>query len=164
MNKVLDQSREGVSDHAPKMFTVKIDKDKIGELIGPGGKNIRELCETTGAKIDIEQDGTVKIFAMDAKGAEEALKRVKSIGWQPEVNQLYVGSVVSIKEFGAFVRFDFGKDGFLHISEIAEERVKDVNEHLKEGLRVRTKLLEIDEKGRLRLTMKNVPQLDAMPD
>lgn len=163
MNKVLDIARDEVSDYAPKMFTVAIDKEKIGELIGPGGKNIRDICETTGAKVDIEQDGTVKIFALDAKGAEEALRRVKMIGWLPEVNQMYVGDVVGIKEFGAFVRFDFGKDGFLHISELSEERVKDVKEFLKEGQKVRVKLIEIDDKGRLRLTMKNIPQLDAIP-
>lgn len=163
MNKVLANSRKEVSSNAPRMFTVQIDKEKIGELIGPGGKHIRELCETTGAKIDIEQDGMVKIFALDSKGAEEALRRVKAIGFMPEVNQLYIGQVVSIKDFGAFVRFDFGKDGFLHISEISDERVKDVKEYLSEGLKVRVKLLEIDDKGRLRLTMKNIPQLDAMP-
>lgn len=163
MNKVLAGAREEVSSHAPRMFTVNIDKEKIGELIGPGGKHIRELCETTGAKIDIEQDGVVKIFAVDSKGAEEALRRVKAIGFMPEVNQLYVGEVVNIKDFGAFVRFDFGKDGFLHISEISDERVKDVKEYLSEGMKVRVKLLEIDDKGRLRLTMKNIPQLDAMP-
>jgi polyribonucleotide nucleotidyltransferase len=163
MNSVLCDSREEVSTNAPRMFSVKIDKDKIGELIGPGGKNIRELCETTGAKIDIEQDGTVKIFCVDSAGAEEALRRVKAISFMPEVNQLYIGEVVSIKEFGAFVRFDFGKDGFLHISEISDERVKDVKEHLSEGMKVRAKLVEVDDKGRLRLTMKNIPQLDAMP-
>jgi polyribonucleotide nucleotidyltransferase len=163
MNNVLCDSRDEVSTNAPRMFSVKIDKDKIGELIGPGGKNIRELCETTGAKIDIEQDGTVKIFCVDSAGAEEALRRVKAISFMPEVNQLYIGEVVSIKEFGAFVRFDFGKDGFLHISEISDERVKDVKEHLSEGMKVRAKLVEIDDKGRLRLTMKNIPQLDAMP-
>ncbi|MDP3936411.1 MAG: polyribonucleotide nucleotidyltransferase [Alphaproteobacteria bacterium] len=163
MNKVLSDSRDEVNVNAPRMFTVKIDKEKIGELIGPGGKNIRELCETTGAKIDIEQDGTVKIFAIDSAGADEALRRVKAISFMPEVNQLYIGEVVSIKEFGAFVRFDFGKDGFLHISEISDERVKDVKEYLSEGMKVRAKLVEIDDKGRLRLTMKNIPQLDAMP-
>lgn len=163
MNKVLSDSRDEVNVNAPRMFTVKIDKEKIGELIGPGGKNIRELCETTGAKIDIEQDGTVKIFAVDSAGADEALRRVKAISFMPEVNQLYIGEVVSIKEFGAFVRFDFGKDGFLHISEISDERVKDVKEYLSEGMKVRAKLVEIDDKGRLRLTMKNIPQLDAMP-
>ena len=163
MNKVLSDSRDEVNVNAPRMFTVKIDKEKIGELIGPGGKNIRELCETTGAKIDIEQDGTVKIFATDSAGADEALRRVKAISFMPEVNQLYIGEVVSIKEFGAFVRFDFGKDGFLHISEISDERVKDVKEYLSEGMKVRAKLVEIDDKGRLRLTMKNIPQLDAMP-
>lgn len=163
MNKVLSDSRDEVNVNAPRMFTVKIDKEKIGELIGPGGKNIRELCETTGAKIDIEQDGTVKIFATDSAGADEALRRVKAISFMPEVNQLYIGEVVSLKEFGAFVRFDFGKDGFLHISEISDERVKDVKEYLSEGMKVRAKLVEIDDKGRLRLTMKNIPQLDAMP-
>lgn len=163
MNTVLSDSRDEVSTNAPRMFSVKIDKDKIGELIGPGGKNIRELCETTGAKIDIEQDGTVKIFCVDSAGAEEALRRVKAISFMPEVNQLYIGEVVSIKEFGAFIRFDFGKDGFLHISEISDERVKDVKEYLSEGMKVRAKLVEIDDKGRLRLTMKNIPQLDAMP-
>lgn len=163
MNKVLSDSRDEVNVNAPRMFTVKIDKEKIGELIGPGGKNIRELCETTGAKIDIEQDGTVKIFATESAGADEALRRVKAISFMPEVNQLYIGEVVSIKEFGAFVRFDFGKDGFLHISEISDERVKDVKEYLSEGMKVRAKLVEIDDKGRLRLTMKNIPQLDAMP-
>lgn len=163
MNAVLSDSREDVSTNAPRMFSVKIDKDKIGELIGPGGKNIRELCETTGAKIDIEQDGTVKIFCVDSAGADEALRRVKAISFMPEVNQLYIGEVVSIKEFGAFIRFDFGKDGFLHISEISDERVKDVKEYLSEGMKVRAKLVEIDDKGRLRLTMKNIPQLDAMP-
>lgn len=164
MNKVLNTGREEVSTHAPRMFTVTIDKEKIGELIGPGGKHIRELCETTGAKIDIEQDGIVKIFSVDSEGAEEALRRVKAIGWMPEINEMYVGEVVTIKDFGAFVRFDFGKDGFLHISEISDERVKDVKEHLSEGQRVRVKLLEIDDKGRLRITMKNIAQLDAVPE
>ncbi len=164
MNKVLAASRDEVSTHAPRMFIVNIDKEKIGELIGPGGKNIRELCETTGAKIDIEQDGIVKIFAVDSEGAEEALRRVKAIGWMPEVNEMYVGEVVTIKDFGAFVRFGFGKDGFLHISEISDDRVSDVKEYLAEGQKVRVKLLEIDDKGRLRLTMKNIAQLDAVPE
>lgn len=126
-------------------------------------KTFANCAKQTGAKIDIEQDGTVKIFATDSVGADEALRRVKAISFMPEVNQLYIGEVVSIKEFGAFVRFDFGKDGFLHISEISDERVKDVKEYLSEGMKVRTKLVEIDDKGRLRLTMKNIPQLDAMP-
>lgn len=162
MSDGIGESRENIAETAPQMRVIKIDKEKIGELIGPGGKNIRDICETTGAKIDIEQDGTVQVFCVDQKSLNQALARIDAVAGVPEIGAMYVGEVVSIKDFGAFVQYLPGKDGFLHISQISEERVENINEFIRLGDKVRVKLVELDDRGRVRLSMKNIPQLDVV--
>lgn len=162
MSDGIGESRESISETAPQMRVIKIDKEKIGELIGPGGKNIRDICETTGAKIDIGQDGTVQVFCVDQASLNAALNRIDAVAGVPEIGAMYVGEVVSVKDFGAFVQYLPGKDGFLHISQIAEERVENINEFIRLGDKVRVKLVELDDRGRVRLSMKNIPQLDVV--
>lgn len=158
MNKEIESSRESVSSHAPRMVTITIPKDKIRDIIGPGGKMIREICETTGAKIDIEDDGTVNISAVDAKSIEAALSTIKGIACDPEVGEIYTGKVVKIMDFGAFVNFMGNRDGLVHISELSPERVAKVTDIVKEGDMVRVKVLGFDDRGKVKLSMKNIPQ------
>jgi polyribonucleotide nucleotidyltransferase len=154
MSKALHASRESVSTHAPKMTSLQVNRDKIRDLIGPGGKVIREICETTGAKIDIEDDGTVKISAFDQKSLDAALAAVRNIACDPEVGQIYIGKVVKIMEFGAFVNFMGSRDGLVHISELAHERVKKVDDVVKVGDEVKVKVLGFDDRGKVKLSMK----------
>jgi polyribonucleotide nucleotidyltransferase len=163
MSKEIESSRESVSDHAPRMVTITIPKDKIRDIIGPGGKIIREICETTGAKIDIEDDGTVNISAVDAKAIDAALSTIKGIACDPEVGEIYSGKVVKIMEFGAFVNFMGTRDGLVHISELSPERVAKVNDIVKEGDIVRVKVLGFDDRGKVKLSMKNIPQSEESP-
>lgn len=158
MAKEIKSSRESVSSHAPRMVTITIPKDKIRDIIGPGGKIIREICETTGAKIDIEDDGTVNISAVDAKAIDAALSTIKGIACDPEVGEIYTGKVVKIMDFGAFVNFMGNRDGLVHISELSPERVAKVNDIVKEGDTVRVKVLGFDDRGKVKLSMKNIPQ------
>jgi polyribonucleotide nucleotidyltransferase len=158
MSKEIESSRESVSDHAPRMVTITIPKDKIRDIIGPGGKMIREICETTGAKIDIEDDGTVNISAVDAKAIDAALATIKGIACDPEVGEIYDGKVVKIMDFGAFVNFMGNRDGLVHISELSPERVAKVIDIVKEGDLVRVKVLGFDDRGKVKLTMKSIPQ------
>jgi polyribonucleotide nucleotidyltransferase len=137
---------------------MKIPVDKIREVIGSGGKIIREIVEKTGAKINIEDDGTVKIASADGKSIEAAIKWIKSIVSEPEVGVIYEGTVVKTMEFGAFVNFFGAKDGLIHISELAPQRVAKVNDVVKEGDKVKVKLLGFDERGKIRLSMKVVDQ------
>lgn len=157
MNKEIQAARESVSNHAPRMVTITIPKDKIREVIGPGGKMIREICETTGAKIDIEDDGTVNISAVDAKAIDAALKTVRGIACDPEVGEIYVGKVVKIMDFGAFVNFMGNRDGLVHISELSTERVAKVTDVVREGDIVRVKFVGFDDRGKPKLSMKSVP-------
>ena len=158
MSKEIESSRESVSSHAPRMVTITIPKDKIRDIIGPGGKIIREICETTGAKIDIEDDGTVNISAVDSKAIDAALGIIKGIACDPEVGEIYTGKVVKIMDFGAFVNFMGNRDGLVHISELSPERVAKVSDVVKEGDTVRVKVVGFDDRGKVKLTMKSIPQ------
>jgi polyribonucleotide nucleotidyltransferase len=157
MSKEIQSSRESVSTHAPRMVTITIPKDKIRDIIGPGGKMIREICETTGAKIDIEDDGTVNISAVDAKAIDAALNTIRGIACDPEIGGIYVGKVVKIMDFGAFVNFMGNRDGLVHISELSPERVAKVSDIVKEGDTVRVKVVGFDDRGKVKLSMKSVP-------
>ena len=156
MAKVIDKPREEMSDHAPRIITFKINPDKIRDVIGKGGAVIRALCEETGATIDIEDDGTVNVASVDGAQGAEARRRIEEITSDIEVDAVYTGKVVKIMEFGAFVNVLPGKDGLVHISQISNERVEDVSDHLSEGDEVTVKVLEVDKQGRVRLSMKAV--------
>ena len=158
MVKALSSSREGISQHAPRITTIQIPKDKIGEIIGPGGKIIREICETTGTKIDIEDDGTVKVAATDGEATEAAIQRIRDIIAEPEVGMIYSGKVVKIVDFGAFVNFIGNRDGLVHISELASHRVATVTDIIQEGDVIKVKVLAIDDRGKVRLSLKAVDQ------
>jgi len=154
MAKCIDAPRGSIADHAPRMFTMKIKADKIREVIGSGGKVIRGIVEETGAKVDIEDDGTIKIFAVTGEAGEAAKKMIEDIVAEVEVGKVYEGKVVKIMDFGAFVRILGNTDGLVHISQIAHHRVEKVSDELREGQDVRVKVLEVDRNGRIRLSMK----------
>ena len=158
MAKALGESRHELSAHAPRIETMSIPKDKIREVIGTGGKVIREIVAETGAKVDIDDDGTIKIASSDLKQIEAARDWIRSIVAEPEVGTIYTGKVASIVDFGAFVTFMPGKDGLVHVSEIKNERVENVRDILSEGQEVKVKLLEIDPRGKVRLSMRLVDQ------
>lgn len=154
MNKVLGTSRNVVSDNAPRFETIKIHPDKIRDIIGKGGATIRAITEETNSSIDIDDSGTVKIYANDNESLQAALLRVQSIVAEAEVGAIYEGTVVRIVDFGAFVNFLPGKDGLVHISQISDERVANVSDYLKEGQIVKVKCLDVDQRGRIKLSIK----------
>lgn len=156
MKQVLPARREDISEHAPRIIKIRINPEKIRDVIGKGGAVIRALTEETGTTIDITDDGTVMIACVNAEGGELAKKRIEDITAEVEVGRVYDGTVLKLLDFGAIVSVLPGKDGLLHISQIANERVNNVGDHLKEGQVVRVKVLEADDKGRLRLSMKAV--------
>ena len=156
MNKVLDKARDQMSEWAPTIVTIKIDPEKIRDVIGKGGSVIRQITEETGATIDIENDGTVKIASVDAASGREALRRIEMITADVEVGHVYEGKVVRLMDFGAFVAILPGRDGLVHISQISDERVERVSDKLKEGDVVKVKVLEVDRQGRVRLSMRGV--------
>jgi polyribonucleotide nucleotidyltransferase len=156
MAKALMISRTDVSEYAPRMSVLTIAKDKIRDIIGPGGKTIREICETTGTKIDIQDDGTINIASVDAKGIEAALEMIRSIACEPEVGTIYTGKVVKIMDFGAFVNFMGNRDGLVHISELSEQRVTRVDEIVKVGDVVQVKVTGFDDRGKVKLSMKGL--------
>jgi polyribonucleotide nucleotidyltransferase len=158
MAKALTAAREGVKEHAPRVTIITIPKDKIREVIGTGGKVIREICEQTNTKIDIEDDGTIKVAATAAADGQAAIDWIKSIVSEPEVNHIYKGKVVKVVDFGAFVNFFGSRDGLVHISELAPRRVAKVTDVVSEGQEVRVKVLGIDDRGKVRLSMKVVDQ------
>ena len=158
MEKAISSAREGVSANAPRVTQFTINKDKIREVIGPGGKMIREICETTGAKIDIEDDGTVRVAAVDEAAGKAAIDWIKGITAEPEVGVIYEGKVVKVVDFGAFVNFMGTKDGLVHISELANERVGQVTDVINEGDMVKVKLIGIDDRGKIKLSMRVVDQ------
>jgi len=158
MAKALDTSRADVSTNAPRITMIQINKDKIREVIGPGGKVIREICEVTGAKIDLDDDGTVKVAAVDEKAAQAAIDWIKGITAEPEVGVIYNGKVVKTVDFGAFVNFMGAKDGLVHISELAPERVGKTTDVVNVGDMVKVKLIGIDDRGKVKLSMKVVDQ------
>ena len=159
MAKALNTARAELGEHAPRIETFKIPTDKIREVIGTGGKVIREIVEKTGAKINIEDDGTVKVAS--ANGNEQiraAITWIKSIASEPEIGHIYEGTVVKVMDFGAFVNFFGAKDGLVHISQLAQRRVQKTSDVVKEGDKVKVKLLGFDERGKVRLSMKVVDQ------
>ncbi len=158
MAKAIDHSREGVSQNAPRITVINIPKDKIREVIGSGGKVIREICEVTGAKIDIEDDGTIKVAAVDASASQAAIDWIRGIVAEPEIGVIYTGKVVKTVEFGAFVNFLGSRDGLVHISEMAPHRVKTVNDVVKVGDAVKVKVIGMDDRGKVKLSMKAVDQ------
>jgi len=158
MGKALDSARTELGEHAPRIETIKIPVDKIREVIGSGGSVIREIVSESGAKIDIEDDGTIKIAAAKREAIEAALARIRAITSEPEVGQIYKGKVVKIMEFGAFVNFFGAKDGLVHISQLMQGRPQTVQEVVKEGQEVYVKLLGFDDRGKVRLSMKIVDQ------
>jgi polyribonucleotide nucleotidyltransferase len=158
MAKAITGARETVSDKAPRITQFSIPKDKIREVIGTGGKVIREITETTGAKVDIEDDGTIKVAAVDAEAAKKAIDWIKGIVAEPEIGTIYTGKVVKVVDFGAFVNFLGSRDGLVHISELASRRVGKVNDVVNEGDQVKVKVLGVDERGKVRLSMKAVDQ------
>ncbi|MFN0315211.1 MAG: polyribonucleotide nucleotidyltransferase [Burkholderiales bacterium] len=161
MKESLQTARSEISTFAPRMITMKIKPEKIRDVIGKGGAVIRALTEETGTTIDIAEDGTVTIACVNSEGGLAAKKRIEDITADVEVGRIYDGTVLKLLDFGAIVSVLPGKDGLLHISQIAEERVKAVGDHLKEGQQVRVKVLEADEKGRLRLSMKAAAQEES---
>ncbi|MDQ7735378.1 polyribonucleotide nucleotidyltransferase [Halomonas sp. SpR1] len=158
MNAVISQSRSDVSDNAPSMATIKIDPDKIRDVIGKGGAMIRKICEDTGASIDLDDDGTVRIYAEDKAAAKRAIDTVLSITAEAEIGKLYMGKVVRIADFGAFVNIMPGTDGLVHISQIVAERVNNVRDFLNEGDDVIVKVLDIDNRNRVKLSMKEITE------
>jgi len=158
MNKALNEARPELGEYAPRIETIHIPVDKIREVIGSGGSVIREIVAETGAKIDISDDGTVKIASANAESIRAAISRIKGIAAEPEVGEIYHGKVVKVMEFGAFVNFFGAKDGLVHISQLAPRRVNKVTDVVKEGDKVKVKLLGVDERGKVRLSMKAVDQ------
>jgi len=156
MNAVLDTPREEMSEWAPTIISFKIDPEKIRDVIGKGGSVIRAMTEETGASIDIDQDGTVRIASVDGASGREAQRRIELITADVEVGQIYDGKVARLMDFGAFVTILPGKDGLVHISQICNERVEKVSDKLAEGDEVKVKVLEVDRQGRVRLSMKEV--------
>jgi polyribonucleotide nucleotidyltransferase len=159
MAKALTAARAELGEHAPRIETLKIPVDKIREVIGTGGKVIREIVEKTGAKINVEDDGTVKVASANGEQIRAAIKWIKSIASDPEVGQIYDGSVVKVMDFGAFVNFFGSKDGLVHISQLAQGRVQKTSDVVKEGDKVKVKLLGFDDRGKTRLSMKAVDQV-----
>ena len=156
MNKVIDKPREEMSEHAPRIVSFKIPTDKIRDVIGKGGATIRQITEETGATIDIDDDGTIKIASVDNAAGQAARSRVEAITADVEVGTIYEGRVQKLMDFGAFVNILPGKDGLVHISQISNERVENVSDKLAEGDMVKVKVLEVDKQGRIRLSMKAV--------
>ncbi|MDP6375348.1 MAG: polyribonucleotide nucleotidyltransferase [Pseudomonadales bacterium] len=156
MNKVIDKSRDQISENAPAMVVINVHPDKIRDIIGKGGATIRSIVEETGAEVDIEDDGSVRIYAADGAAKDAAVARIEEITAEAEVGRIYNGKVERIVDFGAFVNILPGKDGLLHISQIAQERVENVTDYLKEGQMVDVVVLDVDQRGRIKLSMKEV--------
>jgi len=158
MTKAIASAREGVSERAPQIHVINVPKDKIRDIIGTGGKVIREICETTGAKVDIEDDGTVKVAAVDLNTAQNAIDWIRGIVAEPEVGVIYTGKVVKVVDFGAFVNFLGTRDGLVHVSEMAQQRVNSPKDVVAEGDMVKVKCIGFDDRGRVKLSMKQVDQ------
>jgi polyribonucleotide nucleotidyltransferase len=158
MAKALTGARGEVSENAPRITTISVPKDKIREVIGSGGKVIREITETTGAKVDIDDDGTIKVAAVDANAAKAAIDWIRGIVAEPELGGIYNGKVVKVVDFGAFVNFLGAKDGLVHISELAQQRVGKVADVVKMGDSVKVKVLGFDDRGKVKLSMRQVDQ------
>jgi polyribonucleotide nucleotidyltransferase len=156
MAKVIDAPREEMSEWAPTIISMKIDPEKIRDVIGKGGATIRSITEETGATVDIENDGTVRIASVEGASGREAKRRIELITADVEVGQIYEGRVARLMDFGAFVTILPGKDGLVHISQISSERVERVSDKLAEGDIIKVKVLEVDRQGRVRLSMRDL--------
>ncbi len=156
MNKVIAKARETVSENAPSMANIKVDSDKIRDVIGKGGAMIRSITEESGASVDIDDDGNIRIYGEDADSRDKAIELIERITAEAEVGQLYKGKVARIVDFGAFVTILPGKDGLVHISQISSERVEDIGEYLEEGQEVVVKVLDLDARGRIKLSIKEI--------
>jgi polyribonucleotide nucleotidyltransferase len=161
MQETLGQPRSNVAAHAPRIVTIRIPVDKIRDVIGPGGKMIRSIIERTGVKIDVEDDGRVNVASADENSAKKAISIIQELTATPELNKTYLGKVQRITDFGAFVEIMPGTDGLLHVSEIANHRVKDVRDELKEGEQVLVKVINIDPTGKIRLSRKALLQQEG---
>jgi polyribonucleotide nucleotidyltransferase len=161
MNSVISTAREVTSADAPSMVTLKVDSDKIRDIIGKGGVTIRAITEESGATVDIDDDGTVKIFGQNQAARDRAVEMVMEITAEAEVGQVYEGTVARIVDFGAFVTILPGKDGLVHISQIANQRVEKVTDFLEEGQTVRVKVLDVDQRGRIKLSIKELLEDEA---
>ena len=158
MEDALGSARTEMSAHAPKIVGIKIPVDRIREIIGPGGKVIREICATSGATVDVSDDGSVQIASSNQDSIDIALKEINSIVAEPEIGAIYDGTVVKVVDFGAFVNFFGKRDGLVHISELVPRRVRSVTDVVQEGDEVKVKVIEVDDRGRVRLSMKAVDQ------
>lgn len=158
MEGALSSARSQMSAHAPKIVGIKIPVDRIREIIGPGGKIIREICATSGATVDVNDDGSVQIASSSQESIDLALKEINSIVAEPEIGGIYDGTVVKVVDFGAFVNFFGKRDGLVHISELVPRRVRSVQDVVQEGDEVKVKVIEVDDRGRVRLSMKAVDQ------
>ena len=156
MLETLAQPREKLSKYAPRIEKIKINPDKIGAVIGKGGETINRITSETGAQIDIKEDGLITVAAVDAAAIEKALNWIRGLTEEPEVGTIYEGKVVSIKDFGAFINIMPGIDGMVHISELSHDRVGQVSDVLTEGQIVKARLIGIDDRGRLSLSLKDV--------
>jgi polyribonucleotide nucleotidyltransferase len=154
MAEALAAHRSNISIHAPRIVTIRIPVDKIRDVIGPGGKMIRSIIERTGVKIDVEDDGRVNVASADGASAQKAISIIQELTATPELNKTYLGKIQRITDFGAFVEIMAGTDGLLHVSEIANHRVKDVRDELKEGEQILVKVINIDPTGKIRLSRK----------
>jgi polyribonucleotide nucleotidyltransferase len=161
MREAIEGSRQELSDFAPRMLSIRINPEKIRDVIGKGGATIRALTEETGCQIDISDDGSITIASTDLDRAHEAERRIKELTADVEVGQEYQGTVLRLLDFGAIIQVLPGRDGLLHISEIANYRIADINDVLKVGQSVRVKILEADERGRLRLSVKAIGGIEA---
>jgi len=159
MNQTIATANTDVSEFAPKILTIKIETDKIGALIGPGGKNIKALCERYGVEVNTENDGTVTIYGKNSKAASDAKAAVMGIVEDPEIGVIYKGIVKKVVDFGAFIEILPGKEGLCHVSKLSRQRVANVQDIVKEGQEISVKLLEIDKMGRLNLSY--IDALDA---
>jgi len=160
MAKTMSKSRDELSENAPTLLTIKINAEKIRDVIGKGGATIRALTEATGANIDINDDGTIKIYGATREAAQDAVTRIEGIVAEPEVGEIYDGRVTRVVDFGAFVEIMPGTEGLLHISQIAQERVEKVTDYVNEGDMIKVKVLDVDQRGRIKLSMKEA-QLEA---
>jgi len=161
MAKAIAEPRKTISMFAPRIVTIRIPVDKIRDVIGPGGKTIRSIIERTGVKIDVEDDGRVNVASADGESAAKAISIIQELTATPELNKTYLGKVMRITDFGAFVEIMPGTDGLLHVSEIATHRVKDVRDELKEGQQILVKVINIDPTGKIRLSRKALLQEEA---
>ena len=158
MAKAIKEPRENLSEYAPKVFTMSVAVDKIRDVIGAGGKVVQKLCTDYDIKIDIEEDGKIFVMGVDVNKCKRALEVIKTIVTDPQVGNTYIGKVVRIMDFGAFIEFSPGKEGLCHISQIDKRRINKVTDVLSEGQEVNVKIIEIDNKGRINLSMKDLDQ------